>query len=151
MPPVIRMPQGTRPVMPRMPPQAYKSYVIRSPRDVEVRTACEDAGCLAWRHGWDTVIDERTTLGKSQGDYIRQKSGRAFRELATEEGVTVFRFEAGQRCFADHKTRPELYVARGGDFRGNPSRERRVHKTPADWLEDFGLHQQRLVTAISRG
>jgi len=169
MPPVLRMPCRQRSVMPKMPPQSYRSYLIRSPRDVTVKTACEQAGCLAWRHGWESPVDERVSCGGDpsagtcawvragqracgacQGRVIR-RSGRTFTERKTADGITVFRFESGQRCFREHRTRPERYLMVGGDWRGNPRGERRVHKTPADWVEDSGEHLQKLVTAIERG
>lgn len=134
-----------------MPAQAYRSYLIVSPKDVTVRSACEDAGCLAWRHGWESAVDERTPLGQAQAAYIRTGSGRTFREQRNGAGLTVFRFEAGQRCFTEHRTRPERYLMRGGDWRGNPRGERRVHKRPADWVEDSGEHLGRLTEAIRRG
>ena len=60
-------------------------------------------------------------------------------------GLTVFRFEAYQRCFADHQTRPELYVVRDGDYRGNPTGRKRQHTSAADWVdhmqEEFGRFQ----------
>jgi hypothetical protein len=136
---------------PRMPVQAYKSFVIVSPRDTTVRTACEEAGCEYWRDGWDSPVDERTEQGRMWAALIRFKSGRTFRELHRADGVTVFRFEPGQRCFREHRTRPERYLVRGGDYRGNPRGERRVHQRPADWVEDSGEHLDRLIAAIKRG
>ncbi len=53
------------------------------------------------------MIDESTDLGREQAAYIRQRSGRSFREMRTAVGpdaLTVFRFDSGQRCFADHIT-----------------------------------------------
>lgn len=151
MPPRLVMPPYRQNVPPKMPAQAYKSYLIISPKDTTVRTACEDAGCLAWRHGWESAVDEATPLGKAQAAYIRQKSGRTFRETRSAAGLTIFRFDAFQRCFTEHRTRPERYLVRGGDYRGNPRGERRVHQRPADWVEDSAEHQQRLVQAIERG
>jgi hypothetical protein len=63
---------------PSVPVTAMKTYSIRSPHDTLVRAACEQVGCEAWRHGWDSVIDERTNLGQFQASYIRQSSGRTF-------------------------------------------------------------------------
>lgn len=123
----------------RLPAQgpvgAYQTFSIRSRPDQAVRTVCEQVGCEAWRQGWESVIDESTDLGQQQAAYIRQQSGRTFREMRTEAGLTVFRFEAHQRCFADHKTRPELYLVRDGDYRGNPTGRRRVHTRASDWVE----------------
>ena len=136
---------------PAMPVQAYQTYQITSPTDRTVKAACEQVGCAAWRQGWDSVIDERTDLGKQQAAYIRGQSGRTFREQKTAAGLTVFRFESGQRCFAEHRTRPELYLVRDGDWRGNPTGRRRQHTRPTDWVEDFGEHQLRLVDQQKKG
>lgn len=120
---------------PQGPAQAYQTFSVRSRSDRAVRAVCEDVQCQAWREGWESVIDESTDLGKQQAAYIRTQSGRTFRELRTAAGLTVFRFDSGQRCFADHQTRPELYLVRDGDFRGNPTGRRRVHTRPSDWVE----------------
>jgi hypothetical protein len=133
----------------RLPPQgpagAYQTFSVRSRPDKAVKTVCERVGCGAWRGGWESVIDEATPLGQQQALYIRTQSGRTFKEQRTEAGLTVFRFESGQRCFAEHKTMPELYLVRDGDFRGNPTGRRRVHSRPADWVEhmqeEFGRFQ----------
>src|SRR5687768_10313752 len=93
---------------PQGPVGAYQTFSIRSRPDRAVKTVCERAGCEAWQQGWESVIDEASDLGKSQAAYIRTQSGRTFREMRTEAGLTVFRFESGQRCFAEHQTMPEL-------------------------------------------
>jgi hypothetical protein len=136
---------------PNMPVGAYQTYSIKAPSDATVRTACESVGCPAWRHGWESAIDESTELGQRQAAYIRQQAGRTFREMRTEAGLTVFRFEPGQRCFAEHGTRPELYLVRDGDWRGNPTGRQRQHTRAVDWVEDFGEHQLRLVDQQKKG
>lgn len=136
---------------PNLPVQAYQTYSITTPRDTLVKAACEQVACQAWAHGWESVIDESTDLGAKQAAYIRQQSGRTFREQKTAAGLTVFRFEAHQRCFADHKTRPELYAVRDGDWRGNPTGRTRKHIRAIDWVEDFGEHQQRIADQHQKG
>ncbi|MFH9073451.1 hypothetical protein [Streptomyces alboflavus] len=120
---------------PQGPMQAYQTFSVRSRPDRTVKAVCEQVGCDAWRRGWESVIDERTDLGRAQAAYIRGQSGRTFREQRRGDGMTVFRFEAGQRCFGEHRTRPELYVVRDGDWRGNPTGRQRTHVRPADWVE----------------
>ncbi|MGY5048304.1 hypothetical protein ACWDE0_22130 [Streptomyces sp. 900105755] len=120
---------------PQGPVGAYQTFSVRSRPDRAIKTVCERANCWAWRHGWESSFDESTDLGKAQAQYVRTQSGRTFREMRTAEGLTVFRFEPGQRCFAEHKTIPELYLVRDGDHRGNPTGQRRVHTRPADWVE----------------
>jgi len=143
-------------IEPNMPVTAYKTYRILSPQQTHFRPAtCAEAGCTAYLHGWQSTIDETTVLGQQQAHYIRKQSGRSFTEERLPNGLTQFTFEAGQRCFAgDHQVRldrPELYLVRGGDWRGNPTGEKRQHANAADWIEDFGEHQQRLADEMRKG
>jgi hypothetical protein len=137
-------------IEPQLPAGAFKTYAIRRRRDVLVAAACEQVACPAYLHGWESTIDERTDLGRQQAAYIRTQSRRTFRELRTEAGLTVFRFDAHQRCFADHHTTPETYLVRGGDHR-TPRAPARVHTRPADWVEDCGEHLQRVADDRERG
>ncbi|MGW0587464.1 hypothetical protein [Streptosporangium sp. NPDC002607] len=137
-------------IAPALPVGAMQTYRIVAPPDQLVRAACELVGCAAWRHGWQTAVDESTELGRRQAHYIRYASGRTHREQRTAAGLTVFRFEPHQRCFADHRTRPETYLVQGGDWRQRLGLIRR-HVRPADWVEDFAEHQARLNRAIERG
>lgn len=134
------------------PVHAYKTYQIVSPLSTHFRDGtCDEAGCLAQRYGWKTPVDESTEFGQRQAYYIRAQSGRRFTEERTAAGLTEFTFEAGQKCFATHKIpleRPELYVVRGGDFRGNPTGEVR-HHTPDSWTNDFGEHQDRIARIVN--
>lgn len=132
----------------------YQTYKIIQPSDRPVVTACEAAGCSYWKTGWDTIVDESTDLGAAQARWIRTPGGadRTFREQRTGEGLTVFKFEAHQRCFEEHLTVPEIFGVVGGDYRGNPRGiAPRRHKRPDDWVEDFALNQDRIKTKIERG
>jgi hypothetical protein len=137
-------------IAPQLPVGAMKTYQAIAPPDQTVIEACASVGCAAWRQGWDTVVDEDTDLGKRQAAYIRQNSGRTFKELRSETGLTVFRFESGQRCFANHETRPARFLVRGGDHRSNLG-VIREHVGADDWVEDFALHQDHLAERIGRG
>jgi hypothetical protein len=137
-------------VDPKLPAGAMQTYQIAAPPDTQIVLACETVGCAAYRHGWDTTVDEATDLGRRQAAYIRRVSHRTYRELRTGEGLTVFRFEAGQRCFADHRTRPARFLARAGDWRRHLGLLR-SHTRPEDWVEDFAEHQQGLADRIERG
>ncbi len=136
-------------IEPAGPAGAYKTYQILSPHDRDVVTACKDSNCRAWRYGWVTEVDEATELGKQQAAYIRTKAGRIFTETR-DGGLTLFRFGSKQRCFAEHRTRPELYLVRGGDWRKNLG-VIAEHTRPADWVDDFGEHQQRLADQQKKG
>lgn len=138
-------------IEPNLPVGDYQTYSISARRDTTVVAACEQVGCPAWLYGWESKIDESTQLGQHQAHYIRTQSGRTFREQKTGDGLTVFRFEAHQRCFAEHRTNPEIYLVRDGDWRGNPTGRRRQHTRPADWVEDMQENQGRLIEAQERG
>lgn len=129
---------------------AYQTYAWAAPRDTRIKSVCEEVGCLAWLHGWETVINEATELGARQAACIRHQSGRTFRESRTAEGLTVFRFEAYQRCFANHETRPAVWWVRGGDWRQDRGLIRR-HVSGRDWVEDFAEHQDRIAQQIEKG
>jgi hypothetical protein len=129
-----------------------RAYRVHMPPDVTVAAACEDVGCDQWRFGWETVCDltdlTPATGGAAVAALIRSgKTGRTYRELthAPDASVAVFRFESGQRCFAEHRTRPgELLVY---------SRGRRVaeHFSFRDIAEDYTEHAGRLAEQEKRG
>lgn len=135
---------------PAMPVGAYQTYGYKRSRDIVIKGTCQSVGCPDYRHGWDSIIDETTDLGRSQAHYIRTQSGRTFKELKDVAGLTVFRFESGQRCFTDHRTIREKFYVRGGDWRKNQGLIR-AHANGADWAEDQAEHLDRLKTRIERG
>ena len=117
-----------------------RDYKIRFPRDATVRAACEDVGCENWRYGWETILAERTPQGRDLATRLRSgASGRTFREV-TGGDVAVFRFERGQRCFEEHRTRPATFLAGG----------RRVASL-GDWIGDLDDHVTRLETQLRKG
>jgi len=136
-------------IEPAGPVEAYKTFQVVSPADVMVPAACEAAACQAWAHGWETTVDERTDLGMMQATYIRQRSGRTFTEHKTGARLTVFRFEPRQRCFAEHQTRPQRHIERGGDWRGTVGGVR--EHTPEGWQHSFEDHQGKLAESLERG
>lgn len=140
-------------IPPALPVRAMASYIISAPLATHWNLAtCADVECPQYLHGWESHIDERTDLGKRQAHYIRRESGRKFTETRNELGVTVFSFEAGQKCFAQHKARnmrDDTYLERGGDHRGYFST--REHKNADNWTESFALNQDRIKTITDRG
>ncbi len=137
-------------IMPQGPVGAYQTFTVTSPLDRTVKSACEEVACAAWQFGWRTIVDEATAVGREQAAYIRTRARRTYSERPAG-GLTEFVFDSRQRCFAEHRTRPEIYVVRGGDWRGNPTRQRRTHVRAADWVEDFGEHQLRVVEQAGQG
>lgn len=141
-------------ITPAAPPPAFKTYQILAPASTHWRAAtCAEVGCAAYLRGWSTTVDESTELGGRQAHYIRQQAGRGFTEQRTPAGLTVFAFEAGQRCFraGEHRVqvRPESYLIRPGDWRdlGDPRRL----GSARSWVDDFGEHQQALADRRQKG
>ena len=100
-------------------------------------------------------LRQMANADEARAYYIRHLSGRNFTESKdTATGKTVFDFPPGQECFDEHRVRverPEIFVVRDGDFRGNPTRERRVHDSPDHWVEDFAEHQDQIAIQVDRG
>jgi hypothetical protein len=140
---------------PRLPVGAMKTYAIVAPVTTHFRPAsCAEVDCDAYRNGWTTVIDTATDLGGKQANYIRLHAGRHFR--ATEiGGMVTFTFPPGQSCFRTHQVRldrPEHFLVRDGDWRGNPrGTSPYQHTRAADWVDDFANHQQRLADRLNQG
>ena len=118
-----------------------RDYIVRMPKDTTVVAACEDVRCESRQFGWETHIDEATPLGQMQGAYIRQQSGRTFTEHRTAAGITVFRFASGQRCFAEHRTKPARFLVAGV----------REHSNLGDWIEDAAEHVTSIEDQRKRG
>lgn len=126
-----------------------RSYRIHMPHDLTVVAACEDVGCDQHRFGWETVCDETDPVQATVAMVIRSgQSGRTFREMSdVRDGrkVAVFRFDSGQRCFAEHRTRPgQLLVHQG---RGLPFE----HANLANLAEDYMEHTGQLAEQQKRG
>ncbi len=138
---------------PALPVQAMKTYSISAPQRTHWRPAtCAEVDCPNHLHGWRVRVEGLPP----ELLHTAKTSGRRYEVLDVTEGETWLVFEPGQVCFqaSQHKLptgRPELYVVRGGDWRGNPTGERRIHTRPELWVEDFGEHQQRLAEQIERG
>lgn len=134
------------------PPPAWETegrhYRVHMPPDITVVAACEDVGCDQWAKGWDTVCDLDTPTGAMVAELIRSgRSGRTYRELggAPDARVIVFRFDAHQRCFSEHRTRPGRAVVMR---RGRVIRE---HVSLADLAEDYSEHMGLITDQQERG
>jgi hypothetical protein len=150
-------------------PAAMKTYEVKTPVSSHFRAArCEEVNCDNHANGWVTVVDESTGLGQRQAAYIRQEcrpttavlaAGAVPRaryvEGASPAGWTEFRFPAGQQCFAPHRARihrPEVFLVREGDRRGNPRGVApRRHDEAEHWIEDMQGHLDGIRTIAQRG
>lgn len=138
----------------RLPVQSYISWEMRAPvggGSFWRPATCEEVDCPRWLGGFIARIDESTTLGQAQAAYLRADRSRRHTETRSPEGLTLFTFQAGQRCFRadEHRVRtdrPPLFLVRGGDWRGTTS-PARIYDRPDQWVSDFADHQNRLARA----
>lgn len=127
-------------VEPALPAGLMQTHQIAMPLPTHWRRAtCEEVGCLAFRHGWQLA---RTGLD-DEDMALLAKSKRRWREEQGDDGPVLI-FEAGQPCLAasEHRIqqdRPPLFIARDGDFRGNPRQTEPVVFSGADPFADH-LH-----------
>lgn len=125
-----------------------KHYQISSPLETHFRIGtCAEDHCFAYHEGWSTVCDETTSLGAEQAAYIRGDRSRRHVESRNAVGLTVFTFEAGQKCFRTHRVpmdKPELYLVNSGG-------SQLVHSGPDAWVDDLNTNQARLAELINRG
>ena len=140
-----------------MPAHNYKTWAIAAPPETHRRPAtCREVDCPEHIAGWTQDIDVTTPEGRDAVDWIRTQSGRHFTAERLPGGQVRFRFPAGQRCFGwrSHSLpvgRPEIFLRVGGHYQAYDPSTRFVHTRPEDWRDEFGEHQERLITAIERG
>jgi hypothetical protein len=138
---------------PNMPVQAYQTFQVASPIETHWRPAtCQEYGCEQYASGWRVRVE-----GLAPADlHAIRTSGRQFRQVDVAEGETWLVFEPGQACFKapTHRVplgRPELFIVRGGDHRGNPTGYSYQHSGAEPWLDQFATHQDKLAEVIERG
>lgn len=133
--------------------QDYRTFQIIAPVHTHRRKAtCAEIDCPEYLNGWRVRVEglPPETL------HTAKTAGRKFTELHVAEGETWLVFEAGQSCFrASTHTAPldrqEIFLARDGDFRGNPTGNVRKHTRPEFWLEEMNENQGRLSDLHKQG
>lgn len=139
-------------LQPQMHVGGYKTYAISAPIATHTRPAsCEEVGCLNFHNGWETRVPVDSEL-----DGLVRASGRGWRSVVTEGGVNIYTFGPGTECFnsSSHRVpldRPQLFVVRDGDWRGNDTGRVFKHDKPEHWVEDFANHQQKIADARNKG
>jgi hypothetical protein len=129
-------------IVPILGPENYKTFSISKPRATHTRPAtCAEVQCDHHVNGWKNKValtDEVSLAWIKASRY-------GYHQESINEGFVTYKFHAGQICFCtncqNHTVsldRPELYVVRGGDWRGDPRHEKpRVHTRPEHWVEDM--------------
>ena len=137
---------------PSLPTTAMKTYEVLAPTRTHWRKAtCAEVDCPHHLHGWATTVQ----AGSADEALIR-RAGRHFTAQPQPGGFLQFVFPAGQPCFKAHQhrvllDRQEIFVVRGGDWRGNPRGIPTQRLEPAAWVDNFAAHQQRLANRLAAG
>lgn len=113
-------------VEPKLPASAMRSHLILAPEQTHFRAAtCEEIQCPQFLKGYGVPLKdidaEDLGLLRSFIETYKLKASR----VEIKDGEWHLWFEAGQRCLraSTHRMRiekPEIFVVRDGDHRGNP-------------------------------
>lgn len=139
-------------ISPGLPVTAVKTYQAVLPLATHWRKAtCAEVDCGYYLGGWQTIVPAGSEL-----EALVRGSGRRFTEERQPGGLIEFSFGPGQACFkaATHRVpsgRPERLFVRDGDWRGNPTGQRREHTRADDWIDDMAGTLDRVKTATERG
>jgi hypothetical protein len=145
-------------VPPRMGVTAYRTFSVSSPIQTHYKSVtCKEAECQQYKFGWTTGLDITNAQQAEAATWIRMHSGLSFTFFETGNLVT-FNFPPGQTCFigqrGGHKVplgKPELYVVRDGDHRGNPTGKVRKHTKPDLFVEEMAGNLTHLSDEIQKG
>lgn len=124
---------------PTIPASGMRTFEIAAPLDTHWRKAsCVEVGCLDHQYGWMIAL---TGLDDADREMARG-SGRRYTEDQDDAGPVLI-FAAGQPCFraSTHRIRldrPELFISRDGDWRGNPrGTAPTVFSGPEPWADSL--------------
>lgn len=150
----------------RLPAGLRKTFHYLTPSDTHYRivdcaTAAEAGLCRHYAAGFLVPVDvvnkeEQVARFKSQG--YRFWEGDAPVQEGHPNGMRVFFFPPGQRCLPSRENphrvsldRPPTLLVVGGDWRGNPRNEGRVHSNLDDFVDDLRTNVDKLNTEIEKG
>ena len=138
------------------PAHTMRTFQIDQPLATHYRRGtCREVSCGAHARGWTMGFDLTDAERRAAARWIRDKSGRSYTyELLDDGKRIVFTFPAGQTCFEKHRVpleRDPFLTVRGGDWRGNPTRERVRHRDPETFIDQWSNDLDRLNTIRERG
>lgn len=135
------------------PVQGYRTFQIVAPSSTHRRKAtCKEVNCPDYLKGWRVRKDSLDPKMLHTATH----SGRKYTELHVAEGENWLVFEAGQNCFraSQHSVplnRQEIFIARDGDYRGNPTGNVRKHSRPEDWIDEMQTNNEKVRERLERG
>lgn len=143
-----------------MDPRFYRTFKVFAPlRTHWKKVSCEEYDCPEYRFGWVTTIDTSTELGQKRYHFITHDKERRYSHQQVTPTLHVFTYGPGQRPFYDEARhthfapigRDPYYLVHDGDWRGNPTGNRVVHRSHEDWVDQFANNQSVLLDMQNRG
>jgi len=132
---------------PELGPEHMRTHAILAPLATHFRKAtCEEVECEHYAHGWGVPAKHLT----EQDLHDIKASGRAYTKVQIKEGEDHLWFAPGQPCFRAsihviRIDRPELFVVRDGDWRGNPRKtETQVFSSADSWADSLNTNLEQL-------
>jgi hypothetical protein len=147
-------------ILPQADPRHYRTFKVIAPLASHwKRATCEEYMCQDYTHGWATTVDTSTELGQKQFYFITHDKERKYSYQKLSATLHVFVYDSGQRPFFDEGKhthfmpvgREPYYLVHDGDWRGNPTGNKLVHRNHQDWVDQFGENQNRLIDLQKRG
>jgi hypothetical protein len=140
-------------IQPMLDVRQMRTFQVDAPLATHWRRAsCAEVDCPDYLNGFVTTV-----LAGSDDEDALKASGRKWSSTtANPDGTISYTFEAGTECWSSfrHRVRvreDSLWIVRDGDWRGNPTGRARRHTRPADWVDEFADHQDKLAEAQRRG
>lgn len=137
------------------PAHLYTTFGIRTKESEHWRQAtCEETNCGYYIKGFNVEVDESKPIGEKNAVLLRQDKTRSPKESHNEYGMTVFSYPPGTNCMNKHQVRipkPEIFIVKGGDHRGNPKgTPTRIHTKAEFWVEEFAEVQDKIKTQVEK-
>lgn len=153
----------------RLPAHARKTFEYQTPEDTHYRRAnCKQAAehglckhyaegfVLPWTPGDTQLIDVLNTLNYTYSE--TDVPPAHLQELEFPRGTKFLVFPPEQRCMTSYKVphripldREPLLRVVGGDWRGNPRGEVRVHDNLENWVDDLHNTTDKIRSEIDKG
>ncbi len=135
------------------PASMYQTFSIRAPKSTHWQPAtCEEVSCEYYTRGFKVSLDESKPVGSGNAAMLRADKTRTKREYRDEFGMTIFEYPPGTKCMNKHSKRlekPEIFIVRDGDHRGNPKgTPTRTHTSADSWVEEFSETQDKIIKRI---
>lgn len=142
------------------PMHRMRTFELAQPFATHYRVAtCAEVECRGYREDMTVTFDLTNAQHVADANWLRNHSGLRYTYTMLDNDRKVqFVIPHGQTCLASrlrpHRVpleRDPFMIVRGGDFRGNPTGERRTHTSPESFVDEWATDLDKLNTVRERG